>query len=43
MLPKSPEPTAVSSGRNFGAKADGACGSAVAIHVPTRRLPAFSR
>ena len=39
----SPEPTAVSSSRSFGAKADGACRSAVAVHVAGRRRLSFLR
>ena len=39
----SPEPTAVSSSRSFGAKADGAVRSAVAVHVASRRWLSFLR
>ena len=39
----SPEPTAVLSSRNFGAKVDGACSSAVAVHVASRRWFSFFR
>ncbi len=35
--PKSADPTVVLSGRSFGAKVDGACSSAVAVHAATRR------
>jgi hypothetical protein len=39
---KSAEPTAVMSGRGFGAKADGAAVSRqVAVHVARRRWPSF--
>ena len=34
---KSPEPTAVPSSRSFGAKADGACRSAIEVPVASRR------
>jgi hypothetical protein len=40
---KSPEPTAVLSVRSFGAKADGAVSSAVAVHVAGRRWLSFFR
>jgi hypothetical protein len=35
-MPKSPEPTAVPSSRSFGAQADGAVSSAVAVRVASR-------
>ena len=38
-----PEPTAVSSSRSFGAKADGAFSSAIAVHVASRRWLSFLR
>lgn len=37
MRPKLPEPTAVLSAAVFGTKADGAVGSAVAVHATSRR------
>ena len=38
-----PEPTAVLAGHSFGAKADGAFRSAVAVHAATRRWLSFLR
>ena len=40
---KSPEPTAVLSRHSFGATADGACCSAVAVHAASRRWLFFFR
>jgi hypothetical protein len=37
-----PEPTAVPSSRSFGAQADGAGSSAVAIHAASRWCPAVA-
>jgi hypothetical protein len=39
----SPEPTAVLSRHSFGAKADGAVSSAVAVHAASRRWLSFLR